>query len=95
MIYDFSHIIICLLWFFHGLPKGEMRSEERRVGKECGDECRSRCQQQKQNTVALTRTPEPNEILSPWLTKILYFVFAQRFVLGHMSMLLETCYVNG
>ena len=56
---------------------------------------RSRCQQQKQNTVALTRTPKPNEILSPWLTKILYFVFAQRFVLGHMSMLLETCYVNG
>ena len=24
MIYDFSHMFICLLWFFHGLPKGEI-----------------------------------------------------------------------
>ena len=24
MIYDFSHIFICLLWFCHGLPKGEI-----------------------------------------------------------------------
>ena len=24
MIYDFSHMIICLLWFFNGLPKGEI-----------------------------------------------------------------------
>ena len=24
VIYDFSHMFICLLWFFHGLPKGEI-----------------------------------------------------------------------
>ena len=24
MIYDFSHMFICLLWFCHGLPKGEI-----------------------------------------------------------------------
>ena len=24
VIYDFSHIFICLLWFCHGLPKGEI-----------------------------------------------------------------------
>ena len=24
MIYDFSHMLICLLWFCHGLPKGEI-----------------------------------------------------------------------
>ena len=24
VIYDFSHMIICLLWFCHGLPKGEI-----------------------------------------------------------------------
>ena len=24
MIYDFSHIIFCFLWFCHGLPKGEI-----------------------------------------------------------------------
>ena len=24
MIYDFSHMIICLLWFCHRLPKGEI-----------------------------------------------------------------------
>ena len=51
---------------------------------------RSQRQQQKQNLVALTRTPELNKISSPWLTKILSFVFAQRFVLGHMWILLET-----
>ena len=24
VIYDFSHMFICLLWFYHGLPKGEI-----------------------------------------------------------------------
>ena len=24
VIYDFSHMFICLLWFCHGLPKGEI-----------------------------------------------------------------------
>ena len=24
MIYDFSHMFICLWWFCHGLPKGEI-----------------------------------------------------------------------
>ena len=24
VIYDFSHVFICLLWFCHGLPKGEI-----------------------------------------------------------------------
>ena len=24
MIYDFSHIFICFLWFCHELPKGEI-----------------------------------------------------------------------
>ena len=24
MIYDFSHMFICLLWFYHGLPKVEI-----------------------------------------------------------------------
>ena len=24
VIYDFSHMLICLLWFCHGLPKGEI-----------------------------------------------------------------------
>ena len=24
MIYDFSHMFICLLWFCHGFPKGEI-----------------------------------------------------------------------
>ena len=24
MIYDFSHMFICLLWFYHRLPKGEI-----------------------------------------------------------------------
>ena len=24
VIYDFSHMFICLLWFCHGLPKGEV-----------------------------------------------------------------------
>ena len=24
MIYDFSHMFICLLWFFHRLPNGEI-----------------------------------------------------------------------
>ena len=24
MIYDFSHMFICLLWFCHKLPKGEI-----------------------------------------------------------------------
>ena len=24
MIYEFSHIFICLLWFCQGLPKGEI-----------------------------------------------------------------------
>ena len=24
MIYDFFHMFICLLWFCHGLPKGEI-----------------------------------------------------------------------
>ena len=24
VIYDFSHIFICMLWFCHGLPKGEI-----------------------------------------------------------------------
>ena len=50
MIYDFSYMFICLLWFCHGLPKREivrtyvihLRSEERRVGKECVGKCRSR-----------------------------------------------------
>ena len=26
MIYDFSHMFICLFWFCHGLPKGEIVS---------------------------------------------------------------------
>ena len=24
VIYDFSHMVICLLWFCHGLPKGDI-----------------------------------------------------------------------
>ena len=24
VIYDFSYMFICLLWFCHGLPKGEI-----------------------------------------------------------------------
>ena len=24
MIYDFSHMFICLLWFCYGLPKGKI-----------------------------------------------------------------------
>ena len=40
---------------------------------------RSRCQYQKQDTVALTRAPKPNEIPSPWLKKSFLFVIAHRF----------------
>ena len=40
---------------------------------------RLRCQYQKQDTVALTRTPTPNEISSPWLKKSFLSVIAHRF----------------